>query len=147
MKSNCLLLSLFFLCPFFLLAQNGIEGRWKTVDDNTGKERSVVEIFKKGDQYFGKIIWLQRKPGEDPNPVCDDCDPEDDRYKQPVIGLEIIRNMRSNDSEYSGGTVLDPENGSVYNCKIWLEDGKLMLRGYVVLFYRTQTWHRFEGKI
>lgn len=140
-------LILIILCTVNAHSQNGIVGKWKTIDDNTGKERSIVEIFTKGDSYFGKIIRLNRDPGEEPNPICDDCDEDDDRYNQPVIGLEIIRDMKKDGDEYEGGTVLDPENGSVYKCKIWIEDGDLKLRGYVAFFFRTQTWLKYEGDI
>ncbi|MFY0627833.1 MAG: DUF2147 domain-containing protein [Reichenbachiella sp.] len=133
--------------PLISSGQTTIEGKWKTIDDNTGKQRSIVEIFKKGDAYFGKIIWLKRDPGEDPNPLCDDCEQDDDRYMQPVVGMEIIRNMKADGEEFEGGTVLDPENGSIYKCKIWLEEGDLKLRGYIAFFYRTQTWLKFEGEM
>ena len=129
------------------LAQSDIVGLWKTIDDNTGKERSIVEIYQKDGAYFGEVKKLYRDPGEDPNPMCDDCEEDDDRYMKPVIGMEIIRDLKKDDDEYSGGTVLDPENGSVYRCKIWLEDGNLMLRGYIAFFFRTQTWLPYEGKI
>ncbi len=121
-------------------AQKDITGLWKTIDDNTGKPRSIVEIYKNGNKYFGKVKKLYRDPGEDPNPMCDECDEDDDRYKKPVIGMEIIRDLEKDGDEYDEGTVLDPENGSVYRCKIWLEDGNLMLRGYIAFFFRTQTW-------
>ena len=72
--------------------------------------------------------------------VCDKC--TDDRKDQRILGLPIIRNMKKNGNEWEDGTILDPENGKVYDCKIWLEDGKLMVRGYVAFFYRTQQWVR-----
>ncbi|HNA34041.1 MAG TPA: DUF2147 domain-containing protein, partial [Flavobacteriales bacterium] len=65
-----------------------------------------------------------------------------DRKDQPVLGMEIIRDMVKDDDEWEDGTILDPENGKVYDCKLWLEDGKLMVRGYVAFFYRTQEWVR-----
>lgn len=128
-------------------AQADITGYWKTLDDNTGKVRSVVQIEKREDVYFGKVVKLFLEPNDDPNPVCDNCDEEDDRYQQPVLGLEIIRNMKSDGSEYAGGNILDPENGNVYRCKIWTEKGNLMVRGYLAFFFRTQTWKRFSGEI
>lgn len=134
---------------FFTAGVHGQElvGKWKTIDDNTGKARSVVEIYKKGDQYFGKILELIREPGDDPNPICDDCDENDPRFNQPVIGMEIIRNMKFNDEDaiLEDGDILDPENGSIYDCKIWIEDGNLKVRGYIMFLYRTQTWFPYEG--
>lgn len=136
---------LFVILLQFTFSVNGqqIVGQWKTIDDETKKERSIVEIYKVGDRYSGKIIKLQRSLEDDPNPVCDACDPDDSRYLQKIIGMEIIQDMAFNKSsnEYVDGTILDPESGSEYQCKLWLsEEGTLKVRGYIAFFYRTQTW-------
>ena len=133
----------------FTFSANGqqIVGQWKTIDDETKKERSIVEIYKVGDRYAGKIIKLQRSLEDDPDPVCDDCDPDDSRYLQKIIGMEIIQDMAFDKSsnEYVDGTILDPESGSEYQCKLWLsEEGTLKVRGYIAFFYRTQTWLPFS---
>lgn len=120
----------------------GIFGRWVTIDDNTGKKRSVVEITERYGRAYGTIIELFREPGEEADPICDECDPDDDRYNKKVIGMEFIRDMKKDDDEWEDGTILDPENGKVYDCKLWVEDGKLKVRGYVAFFFRTQTWVR-----
>ncbi len=120
-----------------------IVGHWKTIDDQTKKERSIVEIYKVGDSYAGKIINLQRDLEDDPNPLCDACSPKDPRYLQKIIGMEIIKDMTldSSSNEYVNGTILDPESGSEYQCKLWLSrEGTLKVRGYIAFFYRTQTW-------
>ncbi len=129
----------------FTFSVNGqqIVGQWKTIDDETKKERSIVEIYKVDDSYSGKIIKLQRSLEDDPDPVCDACDPDDSRYLQKIIGMEIIQDMAFDKSsnEYVDGTILDPESGSEYQCKLWLsEEGTLKVRGYIAFFYRTQTW-------
>tara|TARA_E500000331_G_C17192482_1_gene685556 strand:+ start:100 stop:585 length:486 start_codon:yes stop_codon:yes gene_type:complete len=129
----------------FTFSVNGqqIVGQWKTIDDETKKERSIVEIYKVNDSYSGKIIKLQRSLEDDPDPVCDACDPDDSRYLQKIIGMEIIQDMAFDKSsnEYVDGTILDPESGSEYQCKLWLsEEGTLKVRGYIAFFYRTQTW-------
>lgn len=121
-------------------AQLSVIGKWKTIDDNTGKERSVVEIFEKGSKVHGKIIKLYREKGEDPDPVCDECDEDDDRYKKKIIGMEIIRDMLKVGVELAEGTIMDPDNGKIYRCKIWVEGSELKVRGYLGPFYRTQTW-------
>jgi uncharacterized protein (DUF2147 family) len=136
----------FFLFSSKCLLSQSILGQWKTIDDNTGKPRSVVEIYQEGDEYKGKIIQLFREPDEDPDPICDEC--EDYRKGQKVIGMNIITGMKYNKSgdEYHKGEIMDPENGNIYDCKIWLsEDGKLKVRGYLLFFYRTQTWLRYQG--
>lgn len=125
-------------------SQNQIFGKWKTIDDNTGKPRSIVEIFEKNGQAHGKVVQLFREPGEELNPVCNECDDDDPRKDQPVIGMEIIKAMERDDDEWGNGEILDPENGNIYDCKIWVEDGKLQVRGYIAFFFRTQTWFSAE---
>ena len=128
----------------FSLNAQEIARKWKTVDDNTGKARSVVEIYQEGDKYFGKVIAIFSEEGEDPDPICDLC--EDDRKDQKIIGMQIIRDMEfdKKDNEYSDGEILDPENGNLYDCKLWVEDGNLKVRGYLYFLYRTQTWLPYD---
>ena len=125
-----------------LVSAQTVHGKWKTFDDNTGAPRSIVEIIDIDGKFYGKIIKLFPKVTEDPDPVCDKCDPADPRFNKKVIGMEIIRNMASDGAEYSGGDILDPENGKVYRSKIWVEGKDLKVRGYWGPFFRTQTWLR-----
>lgn len=121
-------------------AQDSITGKWKTIDDETNKPKSIVEIFEKEGKYYGKILKLFRTPDEEQDPLCEECPPEDERYKKKIIGMEILKEMVKSGSEYSEGTILDPNNGKIYRCKIWREGNNLKLRGYWGPFYRTQTW-------
>lgn len=121
-----------------------IVGKWKTIDDNSGDARSVVEIYKKGNEYFGRILKTFPKPDEDPDPICDLC--PSDRKGKKIIGMEIIRKMVKDGEEFSEGEILDPENGKTYRCKLWIEDGVLNVRGYVAFFYRTQLWYKYSGE-
>lgn len=141
----CIFLFGLLLLSFGIKAQDGILGKWITIDDNTHKPKSIVNIYKKPNgEFYGKIVRLFRKPDEDQDPICDKC--TDDRKNQKVIGMVIIRNMKwdADDKEWTGGTICDPHNGKVYTCKLWLEDDSLMVRGYVAFFFRTQTWVRLK---
>jgi uncharacterized protein (DUF2147 family) len=136
----------FLLIPLMLTAlavhaQSPV-GKWKTIDDNSGEERSIVEIFERDGKIFGRIVKLMRKPGEDPDPVCDECDRDDPRYKKKIIGMEIITDMKPSGKEYENGHILDPETGKVYRCKLWVEGNLLQVRGYWGPFFRTQTWKK-----
>ena len=145
MKTLFLAISLLITSSVF---SQSFLGKWKTIDDKTGREKSIVEIYKDGDKYYGKIVELFRLPEEDQNPICDKCDEDDDRYKKPVKGMVIIRNMEydADDKILDEGEILDPANGTNYDCKIWVGDnGKLQVRGYVAFFFRTQEWLRAEG--
>jgi uncharacterized protein (DUF2147 family) len=135
MRTTILLATL--VTSFALHAQT-ITGRWTTVDDNSGKPRSVVEISEKNGKIHGHIVDVFND--KEKGAVCELC--PGDRHKHKIVGLEIIRDMAKSGTEWSKGTILDPETGKVYDCKIWLEDGVLKVRGYVAFFYRTQTWVR-----
>ncbi|HPP88846.1 MAG TPA: DUF2147 domain-containing protein, partial [bacterium] len=105
-----------------------------------------VEIYEKDGAFFGKIAKLLLKPQDT---LCEKC--EGDLKNKPLIGLEIIKNMKKTGSvdaemgeEYAGGTVMDPDNGKTYKCKIWVKDDTLTLRGYIGFLYRTQKWFRVK---
>ncbi|MBZ4418250.1 DUF2147 domain-containing protein [Myxococcus sp. RHSTA-1-4] len=121
-------------------------GRWTTIDDETKKPKSVIAIYEEGGKLFGKIEKLYREPNEEQNPVCDKC--EGTLKNQPIIGMVIMRDLKKDDDEWTGGSILDPANGKTYKCKIAVEDKgkKLKVRGYVgmALLGRTQHWVRAE---
>ncbi len=120
-------------------AQLQIVGTWKTIDDNTGKPRSIVEIYKKGDKLFGKIKQILNEAER--NKLCIECKGEG--YNKPIEGMVIIKNLQKDGDKYEDGTILDPENGKVYRCKIWVDEDNpnvLNVRGYIAFLYRTQKW-------
>jgi uncharacterized protein (DUF2147 family) len=131
-----------FLLLFCLVMKTPaqITGRWKTIDDNTGEPKAIVEIFEKSGLYFGKVVQVFPRPGRPADPVCEKCDPSDPRYNKKVVGMEILKDLQRNGSMYEGGNILDPENGRVYRCKVWREGDQLKVRGYWGPFWRTQTW-------
>ncbi len=133
------------LLTLSLSAHAQVTGYWKSVDDQTQEIKSVVEITEKNGTLFGRVVQIFPKPGDDPNPLCTRCAPADDRHRKPILGMEIIRGLTRSGSEWAHGTVLDPEKGEVYRCKIWLEGNNLKLRGYVGPFFRTQTWLRHSN--
>ncbi|PTT75699.1 MULTISPECIES: DUF2147 domain-containing protein [Chryseobacterium] len=116
-----------------------IEGKWKTIDDETKQAKSIVEIYKKGDQYFGKITQLLIKPA---NPNCTAC--KDDRKNKPIQGMEIIRGLKKDGDEFTGGTITDPKTGKTYKCTITRSGDNLNVRGYIGLSFigRSQTWQK-----
>ena len=125
------------------LSAQSVTGKWKSISDETGKAKSIVEISEKDGKIYGRIIELFREEGEDPDPICDEC--EDDRKDKKVLGMEIIRDMKNDGDEWEDGTICDPKDGKVYNCKLWIDEedpNKLNVRGYVAFFFRTQYWVR-----
>ena len=131
-----------FILIGFTAQSQSIFGKWKTIDDETNKPKSIVEIYEQNGKAYGKIIKLFREPDEDQNPICDLC--TDGRKDKRVVGMTIIRKMEQDDSEWEDGDILDPKNGKVYDCKLWRDGDKLMVRGYIAFFYRTQTWLKVD---
>ncbi len=142
MTKQILLFLVLAISTNFATSQS-ILGKWKTIDDETGKTKSIVEIYEQNGMIYGKVIQLFRGPEEEQNPICDECD--DDRKDQKVIGMTVIRDMKLEGGYYKGGTICDPKNGKVYRCECWLsatDNNKLELRGYWGFFFRTQNWVR-----
>ena len=135
-------LSLFILAFSTSAFSQSVLGKWKTIDDETNEPKSVVELYEKDGKVYGKITKLFRKAGEDQDPICNQCEADDARYQKKIIGMEILKDMKKSGEEYAGGNILDPNNGKIYHCKLWLEGNDLKLRGYWGVFYRTQTWVR-----
>ena len=125
--------------------QNSPIGKWRTIDDKTGKQKSVVEIYEEHGELKGKILKLIPTEGEDiSTKKCNQCPRE---FKdQPILGMVFLWGLKQEGNEYKNGSVLDPKNGRIYKAKIALEkNGKqLHVRGFigVALFGRTQIWLR-----
>jgi uncharacterized protein (DUF2147 family) len=122
-------------------------GLWRTIDDKTGKERSVVRITETNGVYGGKVEkLLNRQPDDDPDNLCRKC--EGERKDQPVIGMTILWDLKKDGDQYTGGEILDPKNGKIYRAKMKVLDGgrKLEVRGFIgiSLLGRSQTWLREE---
>jgi uncharacterized protein (DUF2147 family) len=119
-------------------------GRWKTVDDSTGKVKSIVAIREENGKLYGTIEELFDPPV--PHPTCYLC--TGDLKDRPLVGLQILSGFAQDGDQWSGGQVLDPETGKIYRASIALEDGgkKLRLHGYflVTLLGRTEHWLRDE---
>lgn len=121
-------------------------GLWKTIDDETKTEKSLVRIVDAGGGVLSGKIEKVLDPTKQ-NDVCDKC--SDERKGQPIVGLSIIRNAKpaGDDAQvWTGGDILDPNNGKTYRLRLKpLDGGKaLEVRGYIGPFYRNQTWIRVE---
>lgn len=137
MKKLLFLLSFIFI-SFSAFAQTPF-GLWKTIDDETGAEKAYVRIYEENGKMYGKIEKLLNKPMDT---VCDQCPGE--KKDKPLVGMMIISDMEKDGDTWDEGTILKPENGKIYDGKIWLENGKLMVRGYIGFLFKTQEWLRVE---
>lgn len=138
---------IFGLAVFFSIIFNAqgqtVLGKWKTIDDETGQAKSIVEIYEKSGKIYGKIIDIVNP--EKRKSLCTKCSGEN--KNAPILGLTIIKGLVKDGDEYNGGKILDPNKGEEYKCLIVLEEkDKLKVRGFVgvSLFGRTQYWFRVK---
>lgn len=136
----------FLLSTFFLSAQqiraDAILGTWLNA---TGK--AEILLYKTGNDFFGKIVWLREPNGSDGKPKLDINNPDPAERSKPIIGTVILRSFVFDRDEWTGGRIYDPQNGKDYKCIIKLKDPQtLSLRGYigVSLFGRTEIWTRVK---
>jgi uncharacterized protein (DUF2147 family) len=129
-------------------AQATPAGLWKTIDDESKKEKSLIRITETGGVFTGKLEKLL-DPTAKPDAVCDKC--SDDRKDKPLVGMTLIKNVKQSEGDkalWDGGEILDPNNGKTYKVRLTPGDGgkTLAVRGYIgaPLLGRTQTWVRVE---
>ncbi|SEH69973.1 Uncharacterized conserved protein, DUF2147 family [Paenimyroides aquimaris] len=141
MKNVIVVFALSVIASLGLQAQT-VTGKWKTIDDETGKPKSIVEITEDNGKIYGKVIEILT---DKKDAKCDKC-PGADKGK-PIKGLTIIKGLKKDGSEYSGGTITDPGSGKEYKCALKLDGAdKLNVRGYIGIqaLGRTQTWIRVK---
>ena len=146
-KTRLTLASLLLAATGSVWAQATPAGLWRTIDDESGKEKSLVRIVESGGVFTAKVEKIT-----DPakaSDVCEKC--TDERKGQPIVGMTIMRSVKQDSGDkglWDGGDILDPKNGKVYKVRLKpIEEGKkLEVRGYIgaPLFGRTQTWIRVE---
>ncbi|MEX0273887.1 MAG: DUF2147 domain-containing protein [Flavobacteriaceae bacterium] len=147
MKTPNIVVLAFFWTLFsgnILLGQS-IIGKWKTIDDRTGKPKGVVEVYERNGLLYGKLIKILEKGKEDA--ICSKC--EGERKNKPVLGMYIFKGLKdSGNGQWKGNTLFDPEQGMTFRCKIWVNPenhDQLKVRGYLAFIYRTQTWLRVDS--
>ena len=132
---------LFILIHISLIVSGqSITGTWDTYDDKTKEKKATIEIYETDSTYYGKII--KSYSGKE-NSICEKC--KGTKKDKPIIGLVIIEDIKKDDDEYNGGTILDPESGKTYSCYLELTDvNTLKVRGFLgfSLLGRTQYWQR-----
>ena len=96
---------------------------------------------EKNGVFSGTITKLLDTSGPS---ICEKC--TDSRKGKPILGMEILSGLKKTGESYTGGQILDPDDGEIYKAEMKLKDqgAKLDLRAYIgiPLLGRTQTWIR-----
>lgn len=136
---------------FNLASLHSPVGYWQTIDDVSGKPKSILQIWETPNKVLSaRILKIYPRPGYDQNELCTACQGE--KQNQRIVGMVIMNGLqqsRENPSEWANGEILDPKNGKTYHCKLELKEygQKLSVRGYIglPLFGRSQTWVRVSS--
>ena len=156
-RNNHILMSMLLgiICTFMFAIAHAAEisletpvGYWKTIDDVTGKPKSIVQIWKTNDNILmGKVVKIFSKNNHaDQTKKCEAC--KGDLHGQPIVGMVILSGLTAKQNQWKNGKILDPENGKSYSCAMHTIDHgkKLDVRGFIglSLLGRTQTWERVD---
>ena len=141
-RSAFLVVLLLFALQAFAQTKDDVLGKWL---NPTGEGQ--IEIYKKGDKYFGKLVWIKDPTDENGKPKKDEKNPNESLRSKPILGLEILKNFVFDDGKWVDGSIYDPKSGKTYSCKLTLKDDKqLSIRGFigVSLIGRTEVWKRIR---
>ena len=130
--------------PFATMAQDPASpiGKWKTLDDKTGKVMTVSEIYEaKNGTLAAKIVEAVGVPA-----TCTTCSGQ--HKDKPMVGIVTLWNLKANkDGTWGGGDGYKPSEDRNFNAKsMKLVDGgkKLEVKGCVSIICRTATWVRAD---
>ena len=135
MKYVCFLMA--FLFATKVVAAENITGLWTTIDDETGEEKSVVQIYEYESKYFGRVVKLFKNVDKTAVGI---------KGTPKILGLDIIWNLEDKGEKFKGGKILDPVKGKIYSSEAWIENDNLILRGKIGPFGRNQTWIKNNDK-
>ena len=133
---------IFMIMPIAAAFAQDVIGKWK-LEDGT----AIVEVYKSGDSFNGKIVWLQKPTEADGTPAKDKNNPDKNLQSRQLIGLNMLSGLKKADGEYAGGKIYDPGNGKTYNCSMKVEGDVLKVRGSLDkkgLLGRTMDWFRVK---
>ena len=137
------LLFVFAICTLSVFAQkkDDVLGKWV----NPSGE-GQIEIYKRGDKYFGKLAWIKEPNDDKGKPKTDTKNPDANLRAKPILGLEILKNFEFADGKWTDGTIYDPKTGKTYSCKMTIKGDVLKIRGYIgiSLFGRSENWARVK---
>ena len=128
--------------PFAAAFAQDVVGKWKLSDGT-----AIVEVYKSGDVFNGKIVWLEKPTEADGTPAVDDNNPDPQLRKRQLMGLNMLSGLKKDGGEYTGGKIYDPGNGQTYNCSMRVEGDVLKVRGSLDkkgLIGRTMDWFRVK---
>jgi uncharacterized protein (DUF2147 family) len=137
-----ILCAIALVLPFMAAFAQDVIGKWKLADGT-----AIVEVYKSGDAYNGKIVWLKNPTEADGTPAVDKNNPDKNLRSRKLMGLNMLSDLKKTGNEYTNGKIYDPGNGKTYNCSMKVEGDVLKVRGSLDkkgLIGRTMDWFRVK---
>lgn len=136
---------IFFLITIFCQSQSDdILGIWLEEE-----KQSKIEIYKKNNSFFGKIIWLKEPLDKHGNEKLDKENPNKLLRNKPIKGLVIMSDLKyKKKGEWTDGEIYDARSGKTYSLEIYMKNSnELELRGYIglTLFGKSTSWTRVKN--
>ena len=125
-----------------VMSAQDIIGKWKLEDGS-----AIVEVYRQGNVFNGRIVWLETPTNADGTPVLDTNNPDKSLQSRQLINLNMLSGLKADGKEYNGGTIYDPGNGKTCRCSMKVENGVLKVRGSLDkrgLLGRTMDWFRVK---
>ncbi|BDD09617.1 hypothetical protein FUAX_20490 [Fulvitalea axinellae] len=134
----------FFHSSSFAAGTDPLIGVWYNQDKD-----AKIEIYKCGEKFCGKIVWLKNPKDDAGKEKLDTKNPDKDLRSKPIMGINLLKGFTAEgDGEYEGGTIYNPKEGKTYSCELKLKKAgkQLKVRGYIgiSLIGKTQYWDRAE---
>ena len=143
-----IIILLFFQSFGIVFSQDAdlLTGHW------LNSEKTVqIEVFKKGNIFYGRVAWMIEPNNPDGSPKLDIKNPNIKNRKRKKLGLVVMHNFifNENNKKWTGGTIYDPTTGTTYKGYMWFESDtntKLKMRGYAgfSIFGKTSEWTRVK---
>src|SRR5687767_258925 len=100
-----------FMKPAFSQNADAVLGTWLNAEQD-----AKVQIYKTGDKYFGKIVWLKEPYEADgKTPKKDKKNSSEALRSRPIQNLVILSNLIFNDGKWEDGHIYDPKSGKTYS--------------------------------
>ena len=142
-KITLLLLFVTIALSGFAQAKDAIVGRWANASGE-----AHVDIYKKNEKFYGKIVWLKNPRDEKGHAKTDLRNPDESMRAKPVLGLEILKDFVYDEGKWTDGKIYDPKSGKTYSCNITQKaNGELNIRGFIgiSIIGRTEVWKKVKS--
>jgi uncharacterized protein (DUF2147 family) len=143
--SVILALLLLVTAPLFAQSLDDVFGLWKSIDDETGKAKSVILVYKYQGKLYGRILITLDEDEKVKETYASPVERAQEMPEKPYYaGLDIIWDLEPKKDKWVKGKICDPAKGKLYGCEISYDTkkGELQVRGKIGPLGRNQFWQK-----